>query len=820
MASVSRTTTIYGSGADRIDLIFTATEIQVLSDTNQSRVKVSLIAEFHGTYNTGLNISTEAFVSVGGVKVGRRTSGSSAQYYLEGGQWRIIDGATVLVNHNADGTKSVSCYGSINGRTTSTATLTLSTIKLLGTGSFSPNPAIVNTTDSTTAMTLTVTPRNGNYYHYVQISTGGAGFLPNRGWAEDNAFTFVVTNANITGNSANANTASGNVRAVIRTFDEKVQDPDTAPGNLVGTTTVYGPWIIDTSAVHPNIVVGTVDPVNSSIPNVIVAGYSAAKVNISGLPGFGTTVTGQLTRGSIASINITGLTTDTLPASENDYTVTATINARDGRGATDQKQTTFTVKGYKRPKARLIARRVASNGSTTYDEAGQYVYVAWSNEITALGANAVQSESVTYSGDISGTLTTNPSWVALTESQGATFTYTVTDLVTTGTAEKSVPVAIFPLDLFQSGSNVGAAFGGVAVAGIVRSFLPFAGQLPVVLEDTASATLDTRSGILTRAHYNGTQTLTIPDGTSSGWYAVVVRSRNQATNFVCSGSDGLIVSGESSIPTSYSASGLGTYLIVRVAGTRLALCIDVGTGGGGGGSVTWNDITGKPSFAAVATSGDYDDLTDKPSLATVATSGDYDDLTDKPTIPAQGQMWFGTSSTAGGTATKAVTITGFPNTLTDGMTVAVRFANANTVASPKLSINSGTAVAIRRYGSTAPSTSAATSWQAGTVVLMVYYDGYWYIANWLNTTYSEISAANVANTTSSTTGLITGRRFKAGFDALLTSTAITTELGFTPQSVGNLVTSVSSASTDAQYPSAKLFYDTVGDIETLLQALR
>lgn len=36
----------------------------------------------------------------------------------------------------------------------------------------------------------------------------------------------------------------------------------------------------------------------------------------------------------------------------------------------------------------------------------------------------------------------------------------------------------------------------------------------------------------------------------------------------------------------------------------------------------------------------------------------------------------------------------------------------------------------------------------------------------------------------------------------------------------NLVTSVSSLSTDSQYPSAKLFYDTVGDIETLLQGLR
>ena len=78
-------------------------------------------------------------------------------------------------------------------------------------------------------------------------------------------------------------------------------------------------------------------------------------------------------------------------------------------------------------------------------------------------------------------------------------------------------------------------------------------------------------------------------------------------------------------------------------------------------TVGWNDVTGKPTFAAVATSGSYNDLSDKPTiptiptntsafvndgsdgtstyveadeLATVATSGSYNDLINKPTIPA------------------------------------------------------------------------------------------------------------------------------------------------------------------------------------------
>lgn len=40
------------------------------------------------------------------------------------------------------------------------------------------------------------------------------------------------------------------------------------------------------------------------------------------------------------------------------------------------------------------------------------------------------------------------------------------------------------------------------------------------------------------------------------------------------------------------------------------------------------------------------------------------------------------------------------------------------------------------------------------------------------------------------------------------------------QTTANLVTSVSSSSTNSQYPSAKLFYDTVGDIESAINTIR
>lgn len=103
---------------------------------------------------------------------------------------------------------------------------------------------------------------------------------------------------------------------------------------------------------------------------------------------------------------------------------------------------------------------------------------------------------------------------------------------------------------------------------------------------------------------------------------------------------------------------------------RLTYLENNGVGNSGSTSVTWGSITGKPTFATVATSGSYNDLSNKPSIpslsgyateswvsnnyqpkgnyltsvswstvtgkptfASVATSGSYNDLSNKPTIP-------------------------------------------------------------------------------------------------------------------------------------------------------------------------------------------
>lgn len=79
---------------------------------------------------------------------------------------------------------------------------------------------------------------------------------------------------------------------------------------------------------------------------------------------------------------------------------------------------------------------------------------------------------------------------------------------------------------------------------------------------------------------------------------------------------------------------------------------------------------------------------------------------------ADGKMLYGTCSTAGATATKVATVTGF--TLTAGTTVSIKFTYANSADAPKLNINSLGAKSIITNGTT------YAYWAAGASVVFVY----------------------------------------------------------------------------------------------------
>lgn len=158
--------------------------------------------------------------------------------------------------------------------------------------------------------------------------------------------------------------------------------------------------------------------------------------------------------------------------------------------------------------------------------------------------------------------------------------------------------------------------------------------------------------------------------------------------------------------------------------------------------------------------------------------------------------FYGTCSTAAATAAKEVIINN-PNinsvTLVRGMVLTVKFTYANGVASPTLTLfnNGGTEASpskgattlvaaknIYRYGTTAPSTSAASSWQANAIVPFIYDGSAWIEASsWDNNTTALTSmSGTLAIGHGGTGGTTTAAALtNLGFDAAdVTFTANTT----------------------------------------------
>lgn len=105
---------------------------------------------------------------------------------------------------------------------------------------------------------------------------------------------------------------------------------------------------------------------------------------------------------------------------------------------------------------------------------------------------------------------------------------------------------------------------------------------------------------------------------------------------------------------------------------------------------------------------------------------------------------YATCPTAAATAAKVATVQDSQAfTLITGTTVHVKFTYDNDVASPTLNVNGTGAKNIYRYGTTAPSTAAASSWNAGAVVSFTYDGSAWIMNDWLNNdTNTKVTQTN------------------------------------------------------------------------------
>ena len=262
----------------------------------------------------------------------------------------------------------------------------------------------------------------------------------------------------------------------------------------------------------------------------------------------------------------------------------------------------------------------------------------------------------------------------------------------------------------------------------------------------------------------------------------------------------------------------------------------------------YSDLSGTPTLATVATSGSYNDLLNKPSLATVATSGSYNDLSNKPTIPTKtsdltndsgfvtSEVVVDGSGTAPATGNPIIWIQ--PNQSNSIIESHIKINNVwkdfvtniepiytyqtiqlyNNYINCLALINAGQRPVLLYNGGLYRYSGASTLSPEGIVFTKVS-DGsgsnsITIITILRNSPYISVNTVNLQSALPSGSSsnyilkwIYSNNKWDWGAGNL------DTELSG-KENTSNKVTSISSSSTDTQYPSAKLLYDTKTALET------
>lgn len=426
---------------------------------------------------------------------------------------QIATGTTTIAN-NSDGTLNLTFYAQAK-QWVSDAYVTSS-----GTGTGAADTIPRASTISTSSVTIASTSGNLSYtvtsaadfYHRVTYKLGSVTTETNLiSGQRINATTYTGTIPYSTLLTAMSAVATSTLYLYCYTYS------DAGMTTLIGSKSTSTTIAVNTSALKPTATLGNISVRSGGVNGYLIAGYSVAQATFSSSSSNYASIStnsfaatnGTMATQSSSSASGTAYTT-TLPTGSSNYTLTITQTTTDGRGATATASKTATVYGYAKPVLTFNAYRVASNSSTTQDDAGRYVYVTASATYSATGSpvNNTGSVTVTYSisGGASTTLNTVPGWIDLGtnyESEAATITATATDSVTYTSSSKSISTAAFALDLYESSNTYGAGIGTIATANLFKVAIPaqftngITGTLTGNATSATNATNATNAGITT-----------------------------------------------------------------------------------------------------------------------------------------------------------------------------------------------------------------------------------------------------------------------------------------------------------------------------------
>ena len=416
------------------------------------------------------------------------TGSSSSAIYIEDGKIRrysrsatatTICSKTLTFTHDTNGEKYISIgFNWVAGSGTTTdyypasftsngATVQLPTIARVGVIT-APASVLVDNTSNT--MPFTITSYGDYWFDLTCTLDGNTATLLTKQEIDNVDYAGTVSYAWLEEHLTTAQSA--NLTFTLTGY------ADVQGNTLIGTVTQTVVISISTSQFLPTFSWGSLSPYTNGLNGRLVAGKSTAEASYTATAGghaSGVTITfsSSVTLAAYTASALSGsVITNVLPSSASNYTLTITATIENSRGGRSMAIAMIngTVYGYAPPVITATAIRVASSGDTAEDSGGEYVYVkcVGVTNTDVDGQNSIQTQTITYNGN---TLS-NPGWPALVASSSGTFTFVVTDNISSSTTTVTVPIAIFPLDLIDpdgTAQNLGAALAGpIAEAGKVK----------------------------------------------------------------------------------------------------------------------------------------------------------------------------------------------------------------------------------------------------------------------------------------------------------------------------------------------------------------
>lgn len=389
---------------------------------NQSTITLNLWI-YDGTGYSQNESSNEAYYILQGTKVWH-------PYYYSSTGWYKLGSKTITVDHNSDGSKTVTLSASwdcgfdssYTPRTLSVSgSVTLPTIPRAATLSYGAmtigTAATIKITPPVSGATSTITYKFGSASGTIVTKTSAASVS----WTPPTSLAAQIPNS-----------ASGTGTMTVETYSGS-----TKLGSRAYTVTISVP-----STMTPTLTVAISDPTGrADTYGGYIQSKSRLKVELTAAGVQGSTIKSYAIKvGDILSATSDTATSGYLPASGS---LTVTASATDSRGRTKTVTQTVTVTPYVSPTiSALKVVRCKANG--TEDPTGAYAKATFSGAITALGGKNTASYRVETRE--TGTET----WSTVATAAAGQYSPTDVSVVFAAAANKKYDVRMVAVDAFES----------------------------------------------------------------------------------------------------------------------------------------------------------------------------------------------------------------------------------------------------------------------------------------------------------------------------------------------------------------------------------